>query len=85
MKFFFFLEKNEFSMVGTSGQAKLSYWNYNFDGKIALIFGSEKEGLGDFWLNRIDDLIQIPMAGNADSLNLNVSVACILAEYCRKL
>ena len=82
---FSFLEKNEFSMVGTSGQAKLSYWNYNFDGKIALIFGSEKEGLRDFWLNRIDNLIQIPMAGNADSLNLNASVACILAEYCRKL
>jgi tRNA G18 (ribose-2'-O)-methylase SpoU len=61
-----------------------SYWDHKFKSKTALIFGSEKDGLGEFWLNKVDDLIKIPMNGNADSLNLNVSVACILAEYQRK-
>ena len=81
---FTLLTAQKFSLIGTSGKAEKSYWNHKFKNKTALIFGSEKDGLGEFWLNNVDDLIKIPMNGNADSLNLNASVACILAEYQRK-
>jgi TrmH family RNA methyltransferase len=81
---FTLLSTQKYSLIGTSGKARQSYWDHKFKSKTALIFGSEKDGLGEFWLNKVDDLIKIPMNGNADSLNLNVSVACILAEYQRK-
>ena len=49
----------------------------------AFIFGSEKSGLGEFWKNQPLDWIKIPMRGTASSLNINVSVACLLYELNR--
>ncbi len=79
-----FLLENKISIIGASGSSPKSYWNFESNSKTAFLFGSEKEGLGQFWIEQVNDLIGIPMKGNADSLNLNVSVACILAEYNRK-
>jgi TrmH family RNA methyltransferase len=79
-----FLKENKFSIIGASGSAQKSYWDFECKPKTAFLFGSEKDGLGHYWLDLVDDLIGIPMKGNADSLNLHVSVACMLAEYNRK-
>jgi TrmH family RNA methyltransferase len=78
------LSQEKFSLVGTSGKAKQSFWDYEFDNKNAFVFGSEKDGLGKFWLDRVHGTIKIPMSGKADSLNLNVSVACVLTENERR-
>jgi len=48
------------------------------------IFGSEKLGLGEFWKIEEMDWLCIPMMGTASSLNLNVSVGCLLYEYSRQ-
>jgi TrmH family RNA methyltransferase len=79
-----FLKENKFSIIGASGSARNSYWDFEHKSRTAFLFGSEKDGLGSYWLDRVDDLIAIPMKGDADSLNLHVSVGCILAEYNRK-
>jgi TrmH family RNA methyltransferase len=79
-----FLEEKNFMLVGTSGASQNSYWEQEFNKKTAFIFGSEKDGLGNFWLDRLTCQIKIPMKGNADSLNLHASAACILAEYNRR-
>jgi len=47
------------------------------------IFGSEKCGLGEFWKNQKLEWVKIPMKGQASSLNLNASVACLLYEMNR--
>ena len=78
------LSQENFCLVGTSGKAKQSLWDYEFDKKNAFVFGSEKAGLGKFWLDRVHGIIKIPMSGKADSLNINISVACILAEHQRR-
>ena len=79
-----FLKENKFSIIGASGSASKSYWDFEYKFRTAFLFGSEKDGLGHYWLDVVDDLIAIPMKGDADSLNLHVSVGCILAEYNRK-
>ena len=78
------LSEEKFSLIGTSGKAKQSFWDCEFYNKNAFVFGSEKAGLGKFWLDRVRGTIKIPMSGKADSLNLNISVACILSEHQRR-
>ena len=47
-------------------------------GKIALLFGSELNGLSPTAIELADEFIQIPMVGFTESLNISVSAAiCI--------
>ena len=56
--------------------------NYNFP--IALVFGSENEGISKFWEENSDIKIKIPMDNDIDSLNVSVSCAIILYEINRQ-
>lgn len=51
---------------------------------LALIFGTEKEGVSDFWMNRADIFLQIPMVGFTESFNISVSAAIILYTIVRR-
>jgi TrmH family RNA methyltransferase len=46
--------------------------------------GSESQGLSDFWLDRATQRIRIPMAGQADSLNVAAAAAVCLYEARRQ-
>jgi TrmH family RNA methyltransferase len=46
--------------------------------------GAESTGLSEFWLNKADRSIKIPMNGRADSLNVSVSTAIITFEAMRQ-
>jgi TrmH family RNA methyltransferase len=51
---------------------------------VAIVLGSEADGLSDAW--RHDDLVavSIPMAGIADSLNVSIAAAILLYEAVRQ-
>jgi TrmH family RNA methyltransferase len=51
---------------------------------VAIVFGREDRGLSDFWKERSNAKIRIPMAGICDSLNVSVSVAVICFEALRQ-
>lgn len=54
---------------------------YDFDvtqGRFALLFGTEKEGLSDEALSLADEFIYIPMKGFTESFNISVSAALSL-------
>ena len=53
-------------------------------GPLAVIMGSEQYGLSDFWLKRADLLVRIPMAGQADSLNVAMATIITLFEAVRQ-
>ncbi len=55
------------------------------DNKIALLFGTEKEGLSDIALDNADAHIKIPMYGFTESFNISVTVALFLANLTEKL
>ena len=70
-------------VLATSSKAKKELGNETLPSSCAIVFGSEKKGLGKFWGNSVAEWIKVPMKGSASSLNLNVSVACLLYEYLR--
>ncbi len=53
-------------------------------GGVALVMGTEDEGLTDKWRAAADAHIKIPMLGRADSLNVSVSAAVLLYEAVRQ-
>ena len=52
----------------------------DYNKRCALIMGPEKSKINDQLLSECDNLINIPMFGNVDSLNLSVSTGIILYE-----
>jgi len=53
--------------------------------RTAVFFGTEKEGLSEEVLQRADGLLNIPMLGFSESLNVSVSAAIILQDLAQKL
>ena len=57
----------------------------HLDQKIALMFGTEEEGLSPEALDLADLRITIPMSGFTQSFNLSVSVSLCLYDICARL
>ena len=54
-------------------------------GKIALVFGSEGDGLREITKKYCDFLGTIPMSGKINSLNISATVSTILFERSRQI
>ena len=54
-------------------------------GKSALVFGTELEGISDTILNEADEFLKIPMFGFTESFNISVSAAIVLHHLTDKL
>ena len=79
-----FLEKAGASLVLTTPAVEPLYWDADMRQPCALLLGSEKDGLSEFWLSRAGNPVRIPMAGGADSLNVGVAAALVLFEAARQ-
>jgi tRNA (guanosine-2'-O-)-methyltransferase len=55
------------------------------DKPIAIIFGTEKEGLSEEAVNQADAFIRIPMVGFTESYNVSVSAAIVLYTLTNRL
>lgn len=74
------LKKEKYKLVAIEQNARST--SYNFfkpKGKIALILGNEVKGLSGAVLRQCDRIIEIPMSGEKESLN--VAVAFGVAVY----
>jgi tRNA (guanosine-2'-O-)-methyltransferase len=79
------LKKEGFEIVATHlRQDAVLYTDIDFAKPVALVFGSESEGISDTCLALADKAVRIPMLGMVQSLNLSVSVAVILYEALRQ-
>ncbi len=65
-------------------QAEAYYFDKDMTGAVAVIMGSEQEGLSDFWRRNADEQVRIPMQGKVDSLNVSVSAAVMVYESLRQ-
>jgi TrmH family RNA methyltransferase len=70
--------------VATTPAAKVLYSEVDLRGPLAVIMGSEQYGLSDFWLKESAQLVRIPMAGRADSLNVAMATVITLFEAVRQ-
>ena len=71
-------------VVATSPQADLDLWDADLRGPLALVLGTEHEGLADGWTQAADARVRVPMAGLADSLNVATTGALLLFEARRQ-
>ncbi len=77
------IEKNIKSYAAALS-AKHFYHQQNLKTSCILIFGTESDGLTDFWLKNAGGQIKIPMLGHNDSLNISNSVAIMVYEVKRQ-
>ena len=74
------LEKHNFKCVVTDLQAKKSYREIDYSGRIAIIAGNEHTGISASWRKlSCSESIIIPMLGSCESLN--VGFASTLVAY----
>ena len=75
-----FLKKNNFKIYGAHIESSIIYKDVDYKKRCAVVMGPEKSKINDQLLSKCDNLINIPMFGNVDSLNLSVSTGIILYE-----
>ncbi len=76
------LQESGFSVVGLDGAAPVSVYDEPCpDGRVALVLGSEGEGLSRLVRESCDTLVALPMAGRVSSLNASASLAAVLYAY----
>ncbi len=78
------LKKNNIWVVGTSGEAKINYTEWDWTQKTALVLGSEGKGLHRLVAENCDALVKIPMRGKIESLNVSVACGVLLFEANRQ-
>jgi len=82
-----FLAGRSIRVLAARVESSEPLWSADLSGPLAIIVGSEADGLGDRW-QRVGDRpvegIRIPMVGKVDSLNVSVSAAVIAFETNRR-
>ncbi len=78
------LKKEHYWVAGASEQAEGSIWNTDLKGRIALVMGSEKEGLSRLTLEKCDFLVKIPQLGQTASLNVAQAATACMYEWLRQ-
>ena len=79
------LKDNDVWIVGTAGEATSSLYDSSASKRLAVVMGSEGEGMRRLTREACDELIHIPMQGRVESLNVSVATGICLFEYRRKL
>jgi TrmH family RNA methyltransferase len=70
--------------VATTPAGTTLYTEADLRGPLAVVMGSEQYGLSEFWLRSADASVRIPMAGQADSLNVAMAALVTLFEAVRQ-
>ena len=78
------LRAKKIRAVATTPAAETLYTAADLRGPLAVIMGSEQYGLSEFWLKNADLPVRIPMAGQADSLNVAMATIITLFEAVRQ-
>ncbi len=78
------LKKNRFWIVGSALGSGKSYTEIDYSGPIALVVGNEEKGIRKLVAENCDFLVEIPMQGKIQSLNVSVATGILLFEILRQ-
>lgn len=79
-----YLRDSGIRVVAASEKGKEEYFNSDLTGPIAIVMGSEENGVGNDLIRIVDELVKIPLAGTISSLNVSVAAGVILYEAIRQ-
>ena len=78
------LKKQNIWVAGTDSTGEKAYFDSDLTGAIALVIGSEGEGMGKLVRESCDFVVNIPMNGQITSLNAAVAGAIVSYEILRQ-
>ncbi|HOA85135.1 MAG TPA: TrmH family RNA methyltransferase, partial [Bacillota bacterium] len=76
--------KSEGVWIYAADMGGRAYYETDFSGPAAIVFGNEGEGISRLVRQRCDFTVSIPMYGKVGSLNVATAAAVILAEASRQ-
>jgi len=79
------LAESGLRLIACSEKGDSTIHNSNLTGPVAMIMGSEEDGIGDGLLDLATEHVSIPMAGATGSLNVSVATGVVLFERLRQL
>jgi 23S rRNA (guanosine2251-2'-O)-methyltransferase len=79
-----FLKESGLKILAATEKGADLYYNEQLSGPVALIMGSEGDGISPEYLRRSDVLMKIPMVGTIASLNVSVAAGVLLYEVFRQ-
>lgn len=79
-----YLQQSGISTVAASEKSEKLLYDADFSTPVAIIMGSEEDGISDNLLKISDNIIKLPMAGQTASLNVSVACGAILYEAVRQ-
>lgn len=75
-----FLKESGLKIVGVSEKAEKAYYNETYKDPLALMLGSEEDGISANYLALLDGFVKIPMTGSIASLNVSVAGGILMFE-----
>lgn len=78
------LQLNGIQVAGTQMQGSVPVYDADMTVPTCVVMGAEDTGIGKDVIKRADVLINIPMAGTFDSLNVSVATGMVLYEAMRQ-
>jgi len=78
------LKERNIWIVGTSDAAAKTLYQADLKGPVALVLGAEGAGMRQLTAKTCDELVQIPMRGAVESLNVSVASGVCLYEALRQ-
>ena len=79
-----YLKKQNVWIAGTAMTGDKAFYEADLKGPIALVIGSEGEGIGKLILEKCDFVVNIPMKGQIASLNAGVAGAIVMYEVLKQ-
>lgn len=79
-----YLKKKNIWVAGTDSSGEKSFFKSDLKGALALVIGSEGEGMGKLVREKCDFVVNIPMKGRISSLNASVAAAVVMYEVLKQ-
>jgi 23S rRNA (guanosine2251-2'-O)-methyltransferase len=79
-----FLKASGLHVVAATEKARTAYTKADLSQPLAIIMGSEEDGVSGDLLKLCDDLLNIPLKGEIESLNVSVACGVMLFETLRQ-
>ena len=78
------LKKRGLWIYGTAADGQNELWKTDFSGAVALVIGSEGDGMGRLVRECCDFIVSLPMRGRINSLNASAAAAIVMYEVLRQ-
>lgn len=79
-----FLKESGLKIIACSEKGDKLIDSSDYTGPVAIIMGSEEDGISSEYLKLSDEMLKIPLTGKVESLNVSVAAGMLLYEVVRQ-